>query len=133
MILDTTFFVDVLRGDVRDNPTAEEYIDDLDAAGTGRVSSVTVMELWEGVHLADATATERGRVEQLLEGIYELPFDRDAAMLAGELSAALVSRGESIGEGDVMIGATALVNDEPVLTRNVEHFDRINGLETHAY
>lgn len=133
MILDTTFFVDVLRGDVRNNPTAEEYIENLDAAGTGKVSSVTVMELWEGVHLADATATERERVEGLLEGIHELPFDRDAAMLAGELSATLVADGEPIGDSDVMIGATALIHDEPVLTRNVDHFERIDGLDTDTY
>ncbi len=133
MLLDTTFFVDVLRGDVGDNPTAEEYIGDMDAAGTGKISSVSVMELWEGIHLADATATERTQVEELIEGIYELPFDRDVAMLAGELSAALVSRGEPIGDSDVMIGATALVHDEPVLTRNVEHFERIDGLDIRTY
>lgn len=131
MLLDTTFFVDVLRGDVRGNPTVEEYIADIDTAGTDKVSAVSVMELWEGIHLAEATATERTRVEQLLEGIDELPFDRDVAMLAGELSAALVSRGEPIG--DVMIGATALAHDESVLTRNIEHFERIDGLDIHTY
>jgi tRNA(fMet)-specific endonuclease VapC len=133
MILDTTFFVDVLRGDVRDNPAAEEYIENMDAAGTGKISSVSVMELWEGIHLAEATTTERTRVEELIEGIYELPFDRDVAMLAGELSAALISQGEPIEDSDVMIGATALLHNEPVLTRNVEHFERIEGLDIHTY
>jgi tRNA(fMet)-specific endonuclease VapC len=133
MILDTTFFVDVLRGDVRDNPTAEEYIKNMDAAGTGKISSVSVMELWEGIHLAEATTTERTRVEELIEGIYELPFDRDVAMLADELSAALISQGEPIEDSDVMIGATALVHDEPVLTCNVKHFERIDGLDIHTY
>jgi tRNA(fMet)-specific endonuclease VapC len=133
MILDTTFFVDVLRGDVRDNPTAEEYIENMDAAGTGKISSVSVMELWEGIHLAEATTTERTRVEELIEGIYELPFDRDVAMFAGELSAALISQGEPIEDSDVMIGATALVHDEPVLTRTVKHFERIDGLDIHTY
>ena len=133
MILDTTFLVDVLRGDVRDSPTAEGYIEEMDAAGTGKISSVSVMELWEGIHLAAATDAERMRVEQLLDGIHELPFDRDVAMAAGELSAALVSRGEPVGNSDVMIGATAVVHDEAILTRNVEHFERIDGLDVRTY
>ena len=133
MILDTTFLVDVLRGDVRENPTATEHIEAIDATGTGKVSSVSVMELWEGVHLADATESERTRVGELLDGIHELPFDRSVAMRAGELSAALLSGGERIETSDVMIGATALVHDEPVLTRNVEHFDRIEGLDIDTY
>ena len=32
-----------------------------------------------------------------------------------------------------MIAATALVHDYPVVTRNVDHFERIEGLEVVSY
>ena len=129
MILDSTFLIDVLRGDA----DVSELIGEIDASGTPFVSAVTVMELHEGVHLADATDAERSRVSELLAGINELPFDRACAMRAGEITARLVSEGEPIDETDVMIAATALVNDRPVVTRNVDHFDRIGGLDTVTY
>jgi predicted nucleic acid-binding protein len=34
---------------------------------------------------------------------------------------------------DCIIGATAALNDEPVVTRNTEHFDRIDGLRVETY
>jgi tRNA(fMet)-specific endonuclease VapC len=129
MILDSTFLIDVLRGDA----DVSDLIEEIDATGTPFVSAVTVMELHEGIHLADATDAERERVRELLTGINELPFDRDCAMRAGEISADLVSSGEPVDETDVMIAATALVHDRPVVTRNTDHFDRVADLSITAY
>jgi tRNA(fMet)-specific endonuclease VapC len=35
--------------------------------------------------------------------------------------------------GDTIIVATALVHEEPVLTRNVKHFERIGGVGIESY
>jgi tRNA(fMet)-specific endonuclease VapC len=125
MILDSTFLVDVLRGE----EDVADLVRDLDATGTAFVSAVTVMDLAEGIRLTDAAADERTAVEELLTDINELPCDRECAMLAGRLSADLLSGGGRIDETDAMIGATARVYDYPVVTRNVDHFERIDGLE----
>lgn len=129
MILDTTFLVDVLRG--REDVTAR--VEDLDARGTPSVSSVTVMELWEGIQLSDASDPELAAVESLLTDIDEFPFDRDCAMTAGELNATLLQSGEPVDVTDVMIAATCLVHDRPVVTRNVDHFERISDLDVVTY
>jgi tRNA(fMet)-specific endonuclease VapC len=129
MILDTKFLVDVLRGE----DSVADLVADLDASGTPFVSSITVMELHEGIHLADASDAERDSVVALLTDLTELPFDRDCAMTAGRLNAALVSAGDHVDETDVMIAATALVHDRPVVTRNVSHFERIDDLEVVTY
>ena len=39
------------------------------------------------------------------------------------------SKGTPIGDMDAPIGAMALENGHPVVTRNVRHFERIPGLE----
>jgi len=128
MILDTTFLVDVLRG----AESVADLVSDLDEEAP-YVSSITVMELHEGVHVADTTETQRDAVAELLTEINELPFDRDCAMAAGRLNAELVSAGERIDETDVMIAATALVHDHPVMTRNVDHFERADEVEVVSY
>ena len=63
----------------------------------------------------------------------ELSFDRACAIRAGRIGAELTSSGAAIDVTGVMIGATALVHDRPVVTRNVEHFDRIEGLDVVSY
>lgn len=129
MILDTTFLIDVLRGDEE----VVEWERDLDENGTGFATSISVLELWEGIQRADASDAERERVRRLLDGIHHADFDAPSAMTAGEVSAALTDTGQEIDVEDVMIGAIALRRDQPVLTRNAEHFERIENLDVETY
>ena len=129
MILDTTFLVDVLRGD----SDVTDRLEAVDESGTPFVSAVTMMELAEGIQLADASPAERAAVTDLLENVNEIPFDRQCAMRAGELNADLVTAGEPVDETDVMIAATAVVHGYPVVTRNVAHFERVDDLEVLSY
>jgi len=129
MILDSSFLVDVLRGEA----TVRERVERVDERGTPAVSTITVMELAEGVHLSDASESEREAVERLLTDLTELPFDRQCALRAGRINASLVAAGEPIDETDVMIGATALVYGHPVVTRDRSHFDRIDDLDVFSY
>jgi predicted nucleic acid-binding protein len=65
---------------------------------------------------------------EVLPGIQILPLAQEEAERAGDLMAILESRGRMIGIEDILIGATALVHNLVVATRNVRHFDRIDGL-----
>lgn len=129
MILDTTFIIDVLSGD----SAAEQRRIDLDEQGAGSVSAVTVFELIEGAYLFNRTDDELETILEFLSRLRVIPFDGDVGMLAGELSAGLITRGERIETEDVIIAATALNTDQPVLPRNVEHFDRIPDLVVESY
>lgn len=129
MILDTSFLVDVLRGE----ETVQDAVRSIDEGGTAQVSPVTVMELWEEIHLVDSSDRERGVVKNLLGDVRELPFDRECATTAGEINATLRQNDAPIDDADVMIAATALVNDVPVVTDNLDHFERIDGLEIRTY
>lgn len=129
MILDTSFLIDVLRGE----RTVEEAVQTVDERGTAQVSSITVMELWEGIQLAESSTHERTVVQNLLSDVREVPFDRECAMAAGRINANLQREGTPIEDADVMIAATARVNDVPVVTNNVEHFERVEELEILTY
>lgn len=129
MILDSTFLIDVLRGE----GTVEELLGEVDVSEPLFVASVTVMELYEGIYLAKSTERERAVVEEMLDGINEIGFDRTCAKRAGQINAELVTAGHPIDETDVMIAATALDYDLPVVTRNVDHFERIEELDVISY
>lgn len=73
---------------------------------------------------------ERNRaafVEALLEALPVLDFDKDAARVHAELTAAL-PRDISVGAHDLIIGATAIRHGFPVLTANYAEFSRMPGL-----
>lgn len=69
----------------------------------------------------------------VLSRVRALPFDEQEAITAGNVLADLESRGERIGIEDVLIGATALANGLTVVTRNLQHFARIEGLKCESW
>jgi predicted nucleic acid-binding protein len=62
-----------------------------------------------------------------------LPLDPTAAVRAGDILARLDEQGKPIGLEDVLISATALVNSLAVVTRNLTHFERIEGLRVESW
>jgi tRNA(fMet)-specific endonuclease VapC len=103
VILDTSFLVDVLRGE----DATEEWVVRLEEEAFGVVTAISGMELWEGIQLADASEAEREGVEALLTGIHHADFDDSAAMRAGAMNAELTRTGEVVQVEDVMIDAIA--------------------------
>lgn len=97
-------------------------------------SSICVTELRYGAARHPHGAALWSRItSEVLTGLQILPVAWDEAERAGDLLAALESRGEPIGVEDVLIGATALVHGLVVATRNVRHFDRIEGLAVESW
>lgn len=129
MLLDTTFLIDLMRGD----EAAIEKATELEAnLVQQRLSSMTLFELYYGVARSNQADAERRRVENVLASKPVYPADTAVIRKAGRLSGELANDGDSIADGDVIIGATADIADEPVLTRNVADFERLDvAIETY--
>ena len=97
-----------------------------------RLSAMTIFELYYGIARTDTPEDEREQVETVLESKPTHPADTAVMRAAGRLSGELTNEGTPVGDGDVIIGATADVLDEPVLTRNVADFDRL-GVDVVTY
>jgi tRNA(fMet)-specific endonuclease VapC len=69
----------------------------------------------------------------VLPRVHILSLGLEEAEHAGDIRATLESQGKSIGTADVLIGATALAHGLVVATRNLKHFDRIDGLVTESW
>jgi predicted nucleic acid-binding protein len=73
----------------------------------------------------------RRKLETLLGVLPVRDVDAAVADRAAAIRLELESRAEPgpIGEKDILIAATAIVNGDAILTRNVAHFRRVAGLE----
>mgnify|MGYP000140784892 FL=1 len=130
MIQDTSFIVDLLRGD----DDAAMFLDVIERdSRPQKISSVTVLELYEGVGRAETPRDKRERILAVLDSKSVVAADETIMRKAGTLSGELISEGARIDRKDCIIAATALLTDEPVVTRNTAHFDRIDGLEVRSY
>ncbi|PSP77098.1 VapC toxin family PIN domain ribonuclease [Halobacteriales archaeon QS_1_68_20] len=130
MLLDTSFLIDLMNGDEDAVRKARELEANLVQQ---RIAAMTLFELYYGVARAEQSSTERQEVENVLETKPVHPADTAVMRKAGRLSGELVNEGTPVDDGDVIIGATAAVLDEPVLTRNVEDFRRLDGVEVETY
>ena len=97
-----------------------------------RISSITLFELYYGIARATESESEHQKVEDILTSKPIHPADTAVMRKAGRLAGELQNEGTPVGDGDVIIAATAEVVDEPVLTRNVEDFDRLD-VEIESY
>jgi len=93
------------------------------------VSSVVIFELQYGYAKSD----RRARMEALLAiflapGVEVLPFDPEDAAEAGDIRAALESKGTPIGPYDLLIAAQARRRGATLVTLNRREFARVPGL-----
>ncbi|WP_132057790.1 PIN domain-containing protein [Halorussus amylolyticus] len=131
MILDTSFVEDIARQDsdalTKADTLAREGIPE-------RLSVMTLYELYWGVGYVDTPQREKDAVDAVLETKEIYDVTPEIARKAGRIAGHLSSDGRPLNDpGDEIIGATGVVHDESVLTKNVDHFERIPGLEVETY
>lgn len=130
VLLDTTLVIDLLRN----RKDAYEVIKRLEERRLPKViSAPTVQEIIKGVHTAFSPDKESGKVEDFLEVVSVLPFDSNAARIAGRIEAELLKAGTPIDLSDIQIASIAISHEERVVTKNVKHFSLIKGANIESY
>lgn len=124
-LCDTSVLVDIDRGGV------DRRVEKLDDEGRHAISIVTVTELQLGVNKRYETGTQSHQqatesLERLVSRFDVLEVTRPIAITAAGIIADLQQRGMALNDlHDVYIAATARTDRLPVLTANVDHFERI--------
>jgi tRNA(fMet)-specific endonuclease VapC len=132
--LDSSFLIDLLRETARERPgPAVDLIDSLDPNEVLAVSVHVVCELRAGAELSRHPQKEHEGLDQLLAGLLvTYPDDRFAPAYARLLAA--IARGtRSVAAMDLLIATAAILDDAPLVTRNVKDFSRVPGLRTLRY
>lgn len=123
-LVDSDWAIFHLRG-------VEDYswkLDEFRADGLA-LSIVSVAEVYEGVyHSRNLERSERYLEEFLSTDLTILPLDVEVCRIFARERMRLRSQGTPIGDMDLLIAATALRHNLIVLTNNLRHFSRVQGL-----
>lgn len=130
-VVDTTFLIDLLRGEEKAMGKARE----LDAEGGAATTVINVYELFIGLHRAvDPSSRRFVEADRVLARLDVFPLDFASAKRSARYMAELISAGGVIDTMDVMTGAIALENgSDTVVSRNVSHFERMPDLKVEPY
>lgn len=124
-LLDTDILSEIIKG--KDLAVASRVRAYLETHERLTTSAVSVAEIIYG--LRRVGREDRLQQFEAAASLAEvLPFDDDAARLAGRINGDLVRKGRVIGMPDVMIAAIALRAGIPIVTGNQAHFEYIQGV-----
>ena len=131
---DTAFLIDLEREWALERPDAAfEFLEGLDDDETVAISVFGVAELRLGAELSRKADKKHKEVDELLEGwVVVYPADSFASRFARE-AAALRRSGDVVSTMDLLIATAALLDNAPLVTRNVKHFSRVPGLRLLLY
>ncbi|MHA2248172.1 MAG: type II toxin-antitoxin system VapC family toxin [Candidatus Hodarchaeales archaeon] len=130
IIADTDYLSDFLAGKTTAKKTTFNLIKE------GRfviTTTITVSELYYGKYRRKWQERRSKTLEELISALAVLPFTIEHAKEYGKIRASLIDNGLDIGFADTAIASIAIIEDLSLLTANVEHFNRIEGLKIRIY
>lgn len=93
------------------------------------ISAITVAELEYGVSKSLYQSRNQQALKRFLSPLIVVPFDERAAVVYGEIRAALEKKGTPIGSLDTLIAAHALSLGVTLVTNNIKEFERVPNLD----
>ncbi|OYW02410.1 MAG: hypothetical protein B7X11_03675 [Acidobacteria bacterium 37-65-4] len=128
LVIETIFLIDLEREHQRGSPGPALQFLEANTDARLYLSFVVAGELAAGISMRD-----RARWDEFLAPFYLLPTTPEVSWHYGRAHRHLQENSTLIGANDLWIAATALAYHMPVVTRNVEHFRRVPGLEVETY
>jgi tRNA(fMet)-specific endonuclease VapC len=126
-LVDTDVLIDFLA----ERPQAVQLFDAI--ANTGiAISVITLGEFYEGIYRSSRGAAEM-RFLSLVDDIQVLEASALIMKRYAWIRATLHNSGRLIPDFDIIIGATCIVHDLTLVTRNRKHFERIEGLKLYEF
>ncbi|NUN10219.1 MAG: type II toxin-antitoxin system VapC family toxin [Ignavibacteriaceae bacterium] len=93
------------------------------------ISSITVAELQYGIEKSAKRIENQVALEQFLQPLIILEFNKEDAISYGVIRAKLERRGTTVGGMDMLIGAQVLSRGFIIVTTDEKEFRKIEGLK----
>lgn len=123
ILLDTDHCVFFVRGRQEVRAAFEAH-----AAEEPGISIITVGELYFGALRSARPERNREACQAFIDRVTVVPLDQQVMLRFAEIKAVLVARGESLEDPDLLIAATALRHEAPLVIHNASHLARVAGL-----
>ena len=125
--LDTDVLIDYLRKPSNEIKRVMECV--FEKKLNACITSINAFEIWFGAYLAPEKAQLAECTEEFLGQLEVVDFDYESSVEAGRVSADLRKNGEPIEIRDLFVGCICKVNGMSLITRNLKHYKRIDGLK----
>ncbi len=96
------------------------------------ISSITLAELRYGAERRKSRKLHH-LIDAFTSNVAVLPFDEACGAHFGKLASELVARGTPIGDFDTLIAAHAMQLRLTLVTNNLKHFTRVDGLKIESW
>ncbi len=129
-IIETDITIDYLRG--KDNNINKKIVKLVKQGMNLRLTQITACELWYGVYRLksrEKRITEAKKINKFILGFPNvLTINNESSRIYGEISAELDSQGLRVPQFDVLNASIAIANKFMLITRDKNHFPRINNI-----
>ena len=126
MILDTDTISYFLRGDKK---VHKQFIKHQHTLAS---TTINYAELIYGLKRKD-NKNLLPKVELIFNNLTLYTFDKNASRVFGVLKALLSKNGTIVADMDLMIASIAIANDEVLISNNLKHFEKIEGLQVESW
>ena len=127
-LLDTDTLVFYLRG----RPEVKQKVLSV-PPGDLCTSAMCIGELYYGAAKSQKQAERKAEVDRLRAVLMSIPLQGAVLERFGRLKATLEAQGERLVDADLLIAATALENNLTLVTGNLKHFRRVQGLKLESW
>ncbi|MDE3096455.1 MAG: type II toxin-antitoxin system VapC family toxin [Chloroflexota bacterium] len=128
-LIDTDVCIDALRP--RTSASLMDQVRSIASDGAA-ISVITYGEVYEGILFSRQRAQNLQRWREFIAPLDVIGVTAGIAEVWAEIRGTLRRRALTTPDNDLLIAATALHFDMAVLTRNVRHFARVDGLRVVA-
>ena len=129
VLIDTDILSQIMRKHPRAVKNAQTY---LSVHQHFHFSLITRYEILRGLESKQAR-TQIKTFHRFCEISHVLPVTDIVILKASEIYGVLHREGQLIGDADILIAATAIAHNIAVVTNNLRHFQRIQGLKIHNW
>jgi tRNA(fMet)-specific endonuclease VapC len=94
-----------------------------------RICVTTLMELYYGAHKSQKVTSNLAKIKALEDSVEVISVGKESAEVFGICKAQLEKAGNPLDDFDLLIASCALTHNLTLVTNNVKHFKRIDGLK----
>ena len=123
-LIDTDWVIDFLKGK---NETVDTLVS-MEKMGLA-ISVISLAELYEGIYSSENQTKKMNGLNNFLSGVKVFTIDDEIAKIFGKQRQALIKTGRLIDNFDLLIASTCLFYDLTLMTNNINHFEKIEGLK----